>query len=91
MLAALPQPGLALFPGFTTQRPEIFFVKADSSSSTKARYQISVASPAGAPGAPLMPIDEEEKETIIFRLPNGQEAMRIAKQPHRWSGKSSGI
>ncbi|KAF2631101.1 hypothetical protein BU25DRAFT_333315 [Macroventuria anomochaeta] len=88
MLAALPQPGLVLFPGFTAQRPETFFVKCDSGSSTMAHYQVSFASPTGGPGAPLMRINEEEKKTIIFRLLNGQEAMRIVKQVHNWSGKS---
>lgn len=35
-----------------------------------------------------MRIDEEEKRTVVFRMPNGQEAMRIVKQVHKWSGKS---
>ncbi|KAJ4990333.1 hypothetical protein SVAN01_04215 [Stagonosporopsis vannaccii] len=88
MLPPLPQPGLVLFPGYTAQRPETFLMKADSGSSTQSHYQVSFASPAGSPGAPLMRIDEEEKRTIVFRLPNGQEAMRVVKQVHNWSGKS---
>ncbi|KAH6614093.1 hypothetical protein C7974DRAFT_404495 [Boeremia exigua] len=63
-------------------------MKADSGSSTKAHFQVSFASPTGSPGAVLMRIDEEEKKTIVFRMPNGQEAMRITKQVHLWSGKS---
>lgn len=88
MLAPLPPPGLVLFPGYTAQRPETFLMKAESGSSTLSHYQVSFTSSAGSPGAPLMRIDEEEKRTIIFRMPNGQEAMRIVKQVHKWSGKS---
>ncbi|KAJ8118360.1 hypothetical protein OPT61_g626 [Boeremia exigua] len=88
MLAPLSQPGLVLFPGYTAQRSEVFFVKAESGSSTKERYQVSFASQTGGPGAPLMRIEEEEKRTLVFRMPNGQEAMRIVKQVHKWTGKS---
>lgn len=88
MLSPLPQPGLVLFSGFTAQRPETFFIKSESGSSIKAQYQVFFASPIGSVGTPFMRLGEEEKNTTVFRQPNGQEAMRIVKQKHHWSGKS---
>ncbi|KAF2676597.1 hypothetical protein K458DRAFT_396757 [Lentithecium fluviatile CBS 122367] len=85
ILQPLPQPGLPLFHGFTAQRPETFFVKADKSYSSRAQYSVSFMT-NGVVGSPLLRIDEEEKRVLVFRLVDGREVMRIVKQVHKWSG-----
>ena len=88
MLAPLLQPGLVLFPGFTAQGSETFFVKCESGFLHNSQYQISFASPIGGADTPFMRMSEEEKKIMVFRSPNGQETIRIVKLVHHWSGKS---
>jgi hypothetical protein len=89
VLSALPQPGLPLFPGFIAQKAETFFVKADRTSTGRAHYAVTSTSTDGAPNTPFMRIDEEHKDTMVFRLVDGREVMRVEKQVHKWSGKST--
>jgi hypothetical protein len=84
-LNPLPQPGLPLFNGFTAQRAESFFVKADKKHSS--RWSVSFVAAGGVPGAPLLNIEEEQKRVIVFRLVDGREVMRIEKKEHKWTGR----
>jgi hypothetical protein len=85
-LAPLPQPGLSIYPGFLAKKPETFVVKGRDAWSDRASYLISYSSPTGEPLAPFLEIVEQKRKQISFRTMQGQEVMRIVKQPHTWSG-----
>jgi hypothetical protein len=85
-LAPLPQPGFNIYPGFIATKPETFVAKGRDGWSDKASYLISYASPSGEALAPFLEIVEHKRKQISFKTMQGQEVMRIVKQPHTWSG-----
>jgi hypothetical protein len=85
-LDPLPQPGLLIYPGFIATKPETFVAKGRDSWSDRASYLISYSSPTGEALAPFLEITEKKRKQISFSTMEGQEVMRIVKEPHTWSG-----
>lgn len=85
-LAPLSQPGLCIYSGFMAAKSESFVTKGRNAWSDRASYLISYSSPSGEALAPFLEIVEEKKKQISFKTTQGQEVMRIVKQPHTWSG-----
>lgn len=87
-LTPIPAPGLVVFPGFTATKQERFIVKQCSEWKTDNRFKVHFATPTNEPGAPFLEINELQRNKLIaFTTPDGNEVMRIQKEPHKWSGK----
>jgi hypothetical protein len=81
-LAPLPQPGLSIYPASKTR--DIHYQR--SQGLLGSRFEISYLCPSGEALAPFLELIEEKTKQISFKTMQGQEVMRIVKQPHTWSG-----
>lgn len=79
-LAPLAGTGFSLFPDQTAQQSTTFLMKEHFSL---ARLRLDITTN----GVLAFTAAEEKRNQYVFRTPSGEEVMRIAKDPHSWSGR----
>lgn len=79
-LAAIPPPGLGLYPGYLAHFPTSLMLKKSDKG-----WVVSYLSPTGGAGVMAFTVSKENKKDMVYRTTTGQEVMRIRKKS-KWSG-----